>query len=74
MSQKDSVYQLNTGLEQLTAVMMGGEMVEIKAVLAWISWCCQPVCEPVITGAAGEPDGYAETAGTSGYCGLYRAA
>ena len=23
---------------------------------------------------AGEPDGYAETAGTSGYCGLYRAA
>ena len=42
---KDSVYQLNTGLEQLTAVMMGGEMVEIKAVLALDFLVLQPVCE-----------------------------
>ena len=52
---KDSVYQLNTGLEQLTAVMMGGEMVEIKAVLALDFLVLQPVCEPVITGAQVNP-------------------
>ena len=34
---KDSVYQLNTGLEQLNAVMLGGEMVEIKACLLYTS-------------------------------------
>ncbi|MFR3754277.1 MAG: DUF3794 domain-containing protein [Enterocloster sp.] len=31
---EDSVYQLDAGLEQLSAVMMGGDMVEVKAVVA----------------------------------------
>ena len=52
---KDSVYQLNTGLEQLNAVMLGGDMVEIKAVLALDFLVLQPVCEPVITSAEVRP-------------------
>lgn len=52
---QDSVYQLNTGLEQLTAVMMGGDTVEIKAVLTLDVLVLQPVCEPVITSAVVEP-------------------
>ncbi len=52
---KDSVYQLNTGLEQLNAVMLGGEMVEIKAVLALDFLVLQPVCQPVITSAEVKP-------------------
>lgn len=51
----DSVYQLDAGLEQLSAVMMGGEMVEIKAVVALDFLVLQPVCEQVITGAAVKP-------------------
>lgn len=52
---QDSVYQLNTGLEQMTAVMMGSDTVEIKAVIALDILVLQPVCESVITGAAAEP-------------------
>lgn len=37
---EDSVYQLDAGLEQLSAVMMGGDMVEVKAVIALDFWCC----------------------------------
>ena len=52
---RDSVYQLDAGLEQLSAVMMGGDMVEVKAVIALDFLVLQPVCEPVITGAAIHP-------------------
>lgn len=52
---QDSVYQLNTGLEQMTAVMVGSDTVEIKAVIALDILVLQPVCEPVITGAVAEP-------------------
>ena len=30
----DSIWQMNLGLEQLTAVMLGGDSVEVKAVIA----------------------------------------
>ncbi len=46
----DSVYQLNTGLEQMTAVMAGGGTVEVKAVLNLDILVLQPVKEPVILG------------------------
>lgn len=52
---EDSVYQLSTGLDQLTAVMMGGDTVEIKAVIQLDLLVLQPVCEPVITSATVEP-------------------
>lgn len=52
---QNSVYQLNTGIEQLTAVMLGNDMVEIKAVIALDILVLQPVSEPVITNAAVEP-------------------
>lgn len=46
---QDSVFQMNTGLEQLTAVMMGSDSVEIKAVISLDILVLQPICEPVIT-------------------------
>lgn len=46
----DSVYQLNTGLEQMTAVMAGGDTVEIKGVISLDILVLQPVKEPVILG------------------------
>lgn len=52
---QDSVYQLNTGLEQLTAVMLGSDTVEIKGVLTLDVLVLQPICEPVITSATEEP-------------------
>ena len=52
---EDSVYQLDAGLEQLSAVMMGGDMVEVKAVIALDFLVLQPVREPVITGATVTP-------------------
>lgn len=52
---ENSVYQLDAGLEQLNAVMMGGGMVEIKAVIALDFLVLQPVSEPVITGALMKP-------------------
>ena len=39
----DSVYQLNTGLEQMTAVMAGGDTVEIKGVISLDILVLQPV-------------------------------
>lgn len=45
---KDSVWYLETGLEQLTAVMIGGETVEVKAVILLDILVLQPVCQPVI--------------------------
>ena len=52
---EDSVYQLDAGLEQLTAVMMGGDMVEIKAVAVLDFLVLQPVKEQVITGISSGP-------------------
>ena len=52
---KDSVYQLNPELEQLSCVMLGADMVEIKAVLALDLLVLQPVSQPVITGASVRP-------------------
>ena len=49
------MYQLDAGLEQLSAVMMGGDMVEVKAVIALDFLVLQPVREPVITGATVTP-------------------
>lgn len=52
---EESVYQLNLGLEQLTAVMLGSESVEVKAVITADLLVLQPVCEQVITGVRVEP-------------------
>lgn len=51
----DSVYQLNTSLEQMTAVMAGGGTVEVKAVLNLDILVLQPVKEPVILGVKEMP-------------------
>ena len=48
---EDSVYQLDAGLEQLGAVMMGGDTVEVKGVITLDFLVLQPVTEPVITEA-----------------------
>ncbi len=52
---EDSVYQLNTSLEQLMAVMAGGDAVEVKAVLSLDLLVLQPVHEPVIINAQESP-------------------
>ena len=52
---EDSVYQVIPGLEQLTAVMVGGDGVEVKAVVALDVLVLQPVCETVITGVTEQP-------------------
>lgn len=46
--QEDSVWYLETGVEQLTAVMLGSDTVEIKAVILLDMLVLQPVCQPVI--------------------------
>ena len=53
--QKDSVYQLNTGVEQMTAVMAGGDTVEVRAVLNLDVLVLQPTSESVIVNAKEEP-------------------
>ncbi len=52
---KDSVCQLNAGLEQITAVMLGNSSVEVKAVLSLDLLVLQPVREPVIESIAESP-------------------
>lgn len=67
---EDSIYQLDAGLEQLSAVMMGGDMVEIKAVAALDFLVLQPVKEQVITGIASGPVDFnklQELPGIAGY-------
>ena len=51
----DSTYQLEAGLEQLSAVMLGGDTAEIKAVLTMDVFVLNPVCEQVILGIEEEP-------------------
>ena len=66
----DSVYQLNTGLEQMTAVMAGGGTVEVKAVLNLDILVLQPVKEPVILGVKEMPldlEKLQELPGITGY-------
>lgn len=50
-----SIYQMSSGLEQLTAVMLSGDTVEIKALINLDVLVLQPICEPVITSAVVEP-------------------
>ena len=47
-----SIYQLNPGLEQLSAVMLGGDKVELKAVLSLDLLVLTPECQDVIVGAS----------------------
>lgn len=52
---KNSIYQLDAGLEQLSALMTGNDTVEIKAVAALDFMILEPVMETVITGVKEEP-------------------
>lgn len=52
---KNSVWYLEQGVEQLTAVMAGGDIVEIKAVLLLEVLVLQPVCQSVILQAQTSP-------------------
>lgn len=45
---QDSIWYLENGVEQLTAVMAGGETVEVKAVVVLDMLVLQPVCRQVI--------------------------
>lgn len=46
--QADSVWYLENGVEQLTAVMLGSDTVEVKAVILLDMLVLQPICQPVI--------------------------
>lgn len=52
---ESSVYQMEPGLEQMTAVMLGGDGVEIKAVVTIDILVLEPVCEQVILDVREEP-------------------
>ncbi len=52
---KDSIWYLDTGLEQLTAAMAGGDMSEIKAVILLELLVLQPVTQQVIRQAQIQP-------------------
>lgn len=52
---ENSIYQMNPGLEQISAVMMGGDSVEIKGTVAIDVLVLQPVCEQVILSVREEP-------------------
>lgn len=52
---ESSIYQVIPGLEQMTAVMMGGNSVEIKAVVNLEVLVQQPIDQPVITGVERQP-------------------
>lgn len=52
---EDSVWYLDTGLEQLTAAMAGGDTAEIKAVILLDILVLQPVTQPVIRQAQMQP-------------------
>ena len=51
----DSIWYLETGVEQLTAVMVGGDTVEVKAVLVLDMLVLQPVCQTVVSRAVTGP-------------------
>lgn len=52
---EDSIWYLEEGVEQLTAVMVGGEMAEIKAVICLDVLVLQPIRQNTIVGAQLEP-------------------
>lgn len=52
---EESVWQMNLGLEQLTAVMLGGDTVEVKAVITADVLVLQPMRECVVIGVREEP-------------------
>ena len=52
---KKSIYQLDAGVDQLTAVMTGADTVEVKGVAALDFMILEPVQETVITGIKEEP-------------------
>ena len=52
---EESIYQVIPGLEQLTAVMLGGNSVEIKAVVNLEVLVQKPVEQPVIVGVEDRP-------------------
>ncbi len=49
------IYQLNTGLEQLSAVMMGGGEIEVKAVILFDLLVRKKMNEQMITGITEQP-------------------
>lgn len=51
----DSVWYLEYGVEPLTAVMVGGDTVEVKAVITLDMLVLQPVCRTVILRAETKP-------------------
>jgi len=52
---EDTICQLNPGLEQLGAVMMGGGTLEVKATISLDLLALQPVCEQIIINVAEAP-------------------
>ncbi|MDW2798686.1 DUF3794 domain-containing protein [Clostridium boliviensis] len=52
---QDTICQLNSSLEQLSAVMMGGGSIEVKATISLDLLALQPVCEQIITGVTDSP-------------------
>lgn len=52
---KDSTYQIEPGLEQISAVMLGGDTVEIKAAVSMDVLVMNSICEPVILDIREEP-------------------
>ena len=52
---EDTICQLNPGLEQLGAVMMGGGTLEVKATISLDLLALQPVCEQIITNVSEAP-------------------
>lgn len=51
----NSLYQMNTGLEQMNVVMAGSDQVEVKAVLSLDLFVLQPMQIPVVTGVKEQP-------------------
>ncbi len=54
-SREDSMYQMNPVLEQISAVMLGGDTVEIKAVVSMDLLLMNQVCETVMKNIREEP-------------------
>lgn len=52
---ENSIYQLNASLDNMSAVMLGGSMVELRAVVNLDLLVLQPVCRQVITGVDVQP-------------------
>jgi len=52
---ESTICQLNPGMEQLSAVMMGGGSIEVKATISLDLLALQPVCEQIIISAADSP-------------------